>query len=338
MVNDILPWVAFNIVIAMLLAADLFLFHREAHKVSIKEAAGWSVFWIVLSLIFNAGIFLVEGSDHGTQFLTGYVIEKSLSVDNIFVFVMLFSYFSVPSEYQHRVLFLGILGALVMRAIFIAAGVSLLENFHWIIFPFGAFLIFTGLRMLLQKEGEVHPENNPVLRLARRYLPVTDDYMGQRFIVRQAGRLMVTPLLLVLIVVETTDVIFAVDSVPAVLAISRDPFIVYTSNACAILGLRALYFLLAGIVRHFRYLKEGLSLVLIFVGVKMATSEAYEIPTFAALGVVASIIGAAALASVIALKREGTKAGETEAIHPPHNTPAEVVVPSKQSKANEIAE
>ncbi|MGB6836754.1 MAG: TerC family protein, partial [Dehalococcoidia bacterium] len=274
------PWIGFNVFVLAMLAIDLGVFHRRAHVVSLREAAIWSAVWISLSLLFNAGIFILMGSQKGMEFLTGYVIEKSLSMDNIFVFVMIFSYFNVPAQYQHRVLFYGILGALVMRAIFIAAGLGLLELFHWIIYPFGAFLVLMGFRMLTQREAEVHPERNPLLRLARRFFPVTPDYIEQRFFVRQAGKLLMTPLLLVLIVIETTDLVFAVDSIPAVIAITRDPFIVYTSNVFAILGLRALYFLLAGVMRHFRYLKVGLSMVLCFVGVKMMLADIYKLPTY----------------------------------------------------------
>lgn len=291
----------FNIFVLAMLAIDLGLFHRKAHVVGLREAAIWSAVWISLSLLFNAGVFILMGSEKGLEFLTAYTIEKSLSVDNIFVFVMIFSYFAVPAQYQHRVLFYGILGALIMRGIFIGAGLGLLELFHPIIYVFGAFLVLTGIRMITQRHAEIHPERNPILRLARRFFPVTPDYAGQRFVLRQAGKLMVTPLLLVLIVVETTDLVFAVDSIPAVIAITKDPFIVYTSNVFAILGLRALYFLLAGVMGYFRYLKVGLSVVLCFVGVKMLLSEIYEIPAFVALGTVAAILAVAILASLLSL-------------------------------------
>jgi len=294
----------FNIFVLALLAIDLGVFHRKAHVVGLREAAIWSAVWISLSLLFNVGVFVLMGSQKGTEFLTAYTIEKSLSVDNIFVFVMIFSYFAVPAQYQHRVLFYGILGALIMRGIFIGAGLGLLELFHPIIYVFGAFLVLTGIRMATQRQAEIHPERNPILRLARRFFPVTPDYAEQRFVLRQAGKLMVTPLLLVLIVVETTDLVFAVDSIPAVIAVTRDPFIVYTSNVFAILGLRALYFLLAGVMGYFRYLKVGLSVVLCFVGVKMLLSEIYEIPAFVALGTVAAILAVAILASLIAARRE----------------------------------
>ena len=300
----LLQLLAFNIFVLAMLAIDLGVFHRKAHVVGVREAAIWSAVWISLSLLFNAGIFLLMGSQKGMEFLTAYTIEKSLSVDNIFVFVMIFSYFAVPAQYQHRVLFYGILGALIMRGIFIGAGLGLLELFHPIIYIFGAFLVLTGIRMITQRHAEIHPERNPILRLARRFFPVTPDYAEQRFVIRQAGKLMMTPLLLVLIVVETTDLVFAVDSIPAVIAITRDPFIVYTSNVFAILGLRALYFLLAGVMSHFRYLKVGLSVVLCFVGVKMLLSDIYEIPALVALGSVAAILAVAILASLIAIRRE----------------------------------
>ncbi|MCC7355085.1 MAG: TerC family protein [Anaerolineae bacterium] len=283
-------WVAFNVVVLAMLALDLGVLHRKAHAVRLREAAIWSAVWICLSLAFNGVVYLWRGPEAGLQFLTGYLIEKSLSIDNIFVFVLIFSYFSVPATYQHRVLFWGVLGALVMRAILIAAGVVLIEKFHWIIYIFGAFLIFTGWRMARHQEIELHPEANPVVRLARRFIPIHPHYEGQSFFIRQGGRLLATPLLLVLLIVESTDLVFAVDSIPAVLAISTDPFIVYTSNVFAILGLRALYFLLAGIMDRFRYLRVGLAVVLVFVGFKMVVSDLYHIPIAVALGVVGGVI------------------------------------------------
>jgi tellurite resistance protein TerC len=292
-------WAAFNVVVFVMLALDLGVFHRKAHTVHLREAAIWSAVWIGLSLVFNGVVYLWKGSEAGLQFLTGYLIEKSLSIDNIFVFVLIFSYFSVPAAYQHRVLFWGILGALVMRAILIAAGVVLIEKFHWIIYVFGAFLIFTGWRMARHSEVEIHPEANPVVRLARRFLPLHPNYEGQRFFVRQGGRLLATPLFLVLLIVESTDLVFAVDSIPAILAISTDPFIVYTSNVFAILGLRALYFLLAGIIDRFRYLRVGLAVVLVFVGFKMVVSDLYRIPIAVALGVVGGVILASIIASLV---------------------------------------
>ena len=301
------PWIGFNALVLALLIFDLGVFHRKAHAVSLKEAALWSVIWITLAMLFNAGIYLFKGSDAAVQFFTGYLVEKSLSVDNIFIFVLLFSAFQVPSAYQHRVLFWGILGALIMRGILIAIGVVLLEQVHWIIYLFGVFLIFTGLKMLVQKETEIHPEKNPLLKLARRWLPVTDTYVEERFIVRRAGQWMVTPLLLVLLVVESTDLLFAVDSIPAVFAITRDPFIVYTSNVFAILGLRSLYFLFAGVIDKFHYLKLALAVILCYVGVKMVLTDLYHIPTVLSLAIIAFVLGIAVVASVIRSQQLATK-------------------------------
>ena len=239
--ETIWPWIAFNLFVIAMLAIDLGIFHRKAHTVSLKEAAIWSGVWISLALLFNAGLYVFRGPDPALQFFTGWLIEKSLSVDNIFVFVLLFAAFSVPAAFQHRVLFWGIIGALIMRGILIAVGVVLLEQFHWIFYVFGAFLILTGIRMALHKETEINPEKNPLLKLARRIFPVTKDYEQDHFVIRRAGQLMVTPLLLVLLIVESTDLVFALDSIPAVFAVTRDPFIVYTSNVFAILGLRSLY-------------------------------------------------------------------------------------------------
>ena len=295
-------WVAFNVFVLGMLALDLGVFHRNAHKVSLREALTWSIVWISLALLFNVGIYHFWGSEKAFEFLAGYLIEKSLSVDNIFVFLVIFSYFSVPAMYQHRVLFWGILGALIMRAIFIAVGAALLSTFHWIIYVFGGFLILTGIKMFFAGDEKIDPEKNPAVRLLRRAMYVTGDYHGQRFFVRNSGRLWATPLLLVLVVVETTDIIFAVDSIPAIFAVTTDPFIVYTSNVFAILGLRALYFLLAGIIDMFRYLKVGLSFVLCFVGAKMLLVDFYKIPIGISLGVVASILAASILVSFLESK------------------------------------
>ncbi len=292
-------WIAFNVFVLGMLALDLGIFHRKAHTVSIKEASIWSSVWIALALIFNLGIYFVWGPDKALEFLTGYVIEKSLSVDNLFVFLMIFQYFATPAIYQHRILFWGIVGALFMRAIFIATGAALLENFHWMIYVFGAFLIITGIRMLLQGDHQLDPQKNPVVRLFQRCIPLTHEYHGQRFFVRQNGKIHATLLMLVLVVVETTDVIFAVDSIPAIFAITRDPFIVYTSNVFAILGLRALYFMLAGVMEMFTYLKVGLSFVLCFVGTKMLVVDLYKIPIGVSLGVVAGILLLSVVASLL---------------------------------------
>ena len=297
--ETLLPWVLFNVFVLGLLALDLGVFHRKAHVVGLREAAVWSAVWIALALAFSAGVFYFGGSQKGAEFLTGYLIEKSLSVDNIFVFVLLFTYFAVPPQYQHRVLFWGILGALVMRGTMIVAGAALLEVFHWIIYVFGGVIIVSGLKMLRQKHEELHPERNPVVRLVRRFFPVTGEYHGQRFFTRTAGRLVLTPLAIVLLIVETTDLIFAVDSIPAIFAITRDPFIVYTSNVFAILGLRALYFLLAGVVRHFVYLKAGLSAILVWVGTKMLLTDVFKVPTALSLGVIAAILMVAIVASLV---------------------------------------
>ncbi len=292
-------WIVFNAFVLGMLALDLGVFHRNAHKVSLREALTWSIVWITLALIFNLVVYYMWGSEKALEFLAGYLIEKSLSVDNIFVFLMIFHYFAVPAMYQHRVLFWGILGALILRAIFIAMGAALLSAFHWMIYIFGGFLIVTGIKMLLMGDHKLEPEKNPAVRLLRRVMHVTKEYHGQRFFIRRDRRLWVTPLLLVLVVVETTDVIFAVDSIPAIFAITLDPFIVYTSNVFAILGLRALYFLLAGIMDMFRYLKVGLSFVLCFVGVKMMIVDLYKIPIGLSLGVVAGILALSILASLM---------------------------------------
>ena len=309
-------WAGFNLFILAMLALDLGVFHRKAHVVSLREATAWSAVWISLALLFNAGIWYFSGPEAGVQFLTGYLIEKSLSVDNIFVIALIFGYFAVPAVHQHRVLFWGILGALVMRAGFILAGAALLEAFHWIIYVFGAFLIITGLKMALVRDTGIHPEKNPVLRLVRRIVPVTSDYQEGHFFLREQGKLWATPLFLVLVLVETTDLVFAVDSIPAIFAVTADPFLVYTSNIFAILGLRSLYFLLAGVMQKFIYLKLGLSAILVFVGTKMTITDLYKIPSFVSLLVVAALLAAAIAASLWRTRnREPDVAGslETEA-------------------------
>ena len=301
-------WIGFNVFVLAMLALDLGVFHRKAHAVSGREALTWSVVWISLALVFNAVIYFYwdrmmpastyTNTEAALAFLTGYLIEKSLSVDNIFVFILIFSFFRVPAAYQHRVLFWGILGALIMRGTLIAIGAALLEQFHWIIYIFGAFLIFTGIRMAVQHEEHVEPDKNPVVRFFRRFMPVTETFEKDQFFIRRAGRLMATPLFLILLVVESTDLVFAVDSIPAIFAVTQDPFIVYTSNVFAILGLRALYFLLANVMDQFQYLKFGLSAVLVFIGAKMVIVDFYKIPTGAALAVVASILAISILASL----------------------------------------
>lgn len=304
MSSQILLWIAFNIFVLAMLALDLGVFHRRAHVVKIKEALAWSAFWIALALLFNLVIYFWRGPETALEFLTGYLIEKSLSLDNLFVFLLIFSYFRVPPLYQHKILFWGILGALIMRAVFILTGITLIQEFHWVIYIFGGFLILSGIKMGLQKDKEIHPERNPVLRLFRRFMPVTDSYKDNKFFIKRAGRYLATPLFVVLLVIETTDVIFAVDSIPAILAITLDPFIVYTSNVFAILGLRALYFALAGLMRLFHYLHYGLSAILVFVGVKMLLVNIYKIPVALALAVIASILLISVIASIIRPRRE----------------------------------
>ncbi|MES1243247.1 MAG: TerC family protein [Acidobacteriota bacterium] len=301
-------WVGFNAFILAMLALDLGVFHRKAHAVSVREATVWSGVWIALAMVFNAFVYFTRGAEQGVQFFTGYIIEKSLSVDNIFVMALIFGFFAVPKIHQHRVLFWGILGALVMRALFIVAGAALLERFHWILYVFGAFLLFTGFKMAFHRNEEIHPEHNPVLKLVRRLIPVTNDYEGKHFFVRKAGTLMATPLFMVLVLVETTDLIFAVDSIPAIFAVTRDPFLVYTSNIFAILGLRSLYFVLAGVMDKFVYLKVGLAAILVFVGTKMLATEIYKVPATVSLLVVVSILALAVVASVLRNRREGMQA------------------------------
>ena len=321
-----------------MLALDLGVFHRKAHSISIREALTWSGVWIALAMTFNAGIYFFSGPEPALQFFTGYLIEKSLSVDNIFVFVLLFAAFSVPAAYHHRVLFWGVLGALILRGTMIGLGVVLLEAFHWIIYLFGAFLIFTGIRMAFlhsapirpanaarsrlllrsqagrkERESEVHPEHNPLLKLVRRIAPVTEGYERDRFIIRRAGKVLVTPLLLVLLVIETTDLIFALDSIPAIFAVTQDPFLVYTSNIFAILGLRSLYFVFAGALSKFYYLKPGLAVVLSFVGVKMVLADIYAIPTLLSLAVIALVLAVAIAASVVRVRHLTARNKESEA-------------------------
>ena len=291
-------WVGFNLFVLTMLALDLGVFHRKSHAVSTKEALTWSVVWIALSLVFSGVIYFFwdkmmptstyTNSEASLAYLTGYLIEKALSVDNIFDFILIFSFFAVPATYQHRVLFWGILGALVMRGAMILVGAALIERFHWIIYVFGAFLVYTGIRMASHQDEEVQPDKNPVVKFFRKFMPVTENFEDDKFFVRRAGKLLATPLFLILLIVESTDLVFALDSIPAIFAVTHDPFIVYTSNIFAILGLRALYFLLANVMGQFQYLKLGLSAVLTFVGVKMVITDIYHIPVGASLGVVGS--------------------------------------------------
>lgn len=302
-------WIFFNVFVLLMLALDLGVFNRKAHEIKVKEALIWSGVWIILALSFNLGLYYFylppEGytkADSALQFLTGYVIEKSLSIDNIFVFVLIFSFFKVPAIYQHKVLFWGILGALVMRVIFIFAGVALINQFAWIIYVFGAFLIFTGIKLVTQKDKEIHPEKNPVLKLFKRFFRVTDTYDKGNFFTIQNQKKIATPLFVVLIMVETTDLIFAVDSIPAILAVTNDPFIVYSSNVFAILGLRSLYFAIAGLVKLFHYLHYGLAAILILVGIKMILNHYYSakiISTELSLILIVGILASSVIASLL---------------------------------------
>ncbi len=297
-------WLTFVAFIMAMLGIDLFL-HRDHHAVSVKEAAIWSLVWVAMGTSFGGIIWWLEDSTLATEYITGYVIEKSLSVDNIFVFALIFSYFAVPLKFQHNVLFWGIFGALVFRAIFIFAGIALLEQFHWMIYVFGAFLIVTGIRMFFHEDEDIHPERNPVLRAMRRFVPISNDYDEAKFFTVENGKRMATPLLAVLVVVETTDIIFAVDSIPAILAITQDQFLVFSSNAFAILGLRALYFLLAGVMDRFIYLKAGLAIVLTYVGVKMVLGgRGIEIPTVLSLCIIALTLTVAIMISLRATTPE----------------------------------
>lgn len=305
-------WIAFNAFVLIMLALDLSVFHRKSHTVSLKEALGWSCVWIALALLFNAGLYIWRGPEPALQFLTGYLIEKSLSVDNIFVFVLLFSAFSVPAAYQHRVLFWGVLAALLMRGILIVVGAVLLEDFQWIFYIFGAFLILTGIRMALHKETEVHPDHNPALKFVRRLVPVTSEYESDRFFVRRSGQFLGTPLLLVLVAVETTDLIFAVDSIPAIFAVTTNPFLVYTSNVFAILGLRSLYFVFANLIDKFYYLRLGLSVILFYVGVKMIMTNIYHIPSALSLLVIAGILAITIVASMMRTRRVSQQVEQVE--------------------------
>ena len=300
---EIMRWVGFHILIAILLALDFGVFHRKSRVVSMKEAALWSAFWIGLSLLFNAFIFFYEGQQKALEFFTGYLVEKSLSVDNIFVFILVFSYFKVPEKLQHRVLYLGIVGALILRLALILAGVTLIHRFAWLIYLLGVFLGYTGIRLMLQKKGRIAPEENWLVQWTRRHFAVTEDYHGSKFWVHKAGKWFATPLVLVLLVIETTDLIFALDSIPAIFAITLDPFIVYTSNIFAVLGLRSLHFLIAESLLFFSHLQVGLGLVLFFVGVKMVMGPFYVIPLPISLAVIAGILVASMLTSLFVKKR-----------------------------------
>jgi tellurite resistance protein TerC len=295
-------WAVVLAVIVAMLAVDLFA-HRRAHVVSVREAATWSGIWVGLGLGFGLVVWQAYGAQAGGEYLAGYLIEKSLAVDNVFVFALIFSYFAVPRELQHRVLFYGVLGALVFRAIFIAGGAALLDRFHWVLYVFGAFLVFTGWRMFRHSNDQIDPARNPVLRLVRRVVPTTDEYDGQRFWVRRAGRWVATPLFTVVVMVETTDIVFAVDSIPAIFAVTQEPFLVFTSNAFAILGLRAMYFLLADLMHRFIHLKTGLAAILVFVGAKMLLLDVWKVPIALSLAVIACCITVAVVASLRATRQ-----------------------------------
>lgn len=304
MIATIYVWIGFIAFVLLMLALDLGVFHRKSHEVKIKEALIWSAVWISIAMLFNYGIYVYMGEIKAMEFLTGYVIEKSLSIDNLFVFIMIFSYFNVDKKYQHKVLFWGIIGALIMRSIFIFAGVALINKFHWIIYIFGAFLIFTGAKMLFQKDEKMDPDKNPLVRLFKRFYPVSDTMHGDRFFVKINAKTFATPLFVVLLLVEFTDLIFAVDSIPAIMAITSDPFIIFTSNVFAILGLRALYFALAGITQYFHYIKYGLSAILVFVGLKMVMVDFYKIPVMASLFTILGILVISVVASLLLPKKE----------------------------------
>lgn len=297
-------WGGFILFVICMLLLDLVVFNKKAHEIKMKEALLLSLFWILLAVAFNIGVWKFLGPQKAMEFLTAYLIEESLSIDNLFVFILIFTYFQVKPEYQHKILFWGIIGAMVMRAIFIITGVALIERFHWIIYVFGGFLVITGVRMFFDQGKQIEPDKNPVIRLAKKLIPVTSEMRGSRFFIRIDGKSFATPLFITLIMIEVTDLIFAVDSIPAVLAISNDPFIIYTSNVFAILGLRSLYFALAAIIKYFRFLKFGLAAILFFVGIKMLISGFYKMPIFIALGTVFGILLLSVLLSVLIPPKE----------------------------------
>lgn len=305
MENTPLFWLVFNAFVVGLLLLDLLVFNRKAHEIKLREALGWSAFWVILSLCFNYLVYRTMGPQAGLQWLTGYLVEKALSVDNLFVFLLIFTYFKVPPQYQHRILFWGVLGALILRAIFILVGGALLAKFHFLLYLLGAFLVYTGIRMGFSGEGpEIDPEHNPVVRFLSRHLPITRQLEGGQFFVKKDGLRFATPLFVVLVMVETTDVVFAADSIPAILAITRDTFVVFTSNVFALLGLRAMYFALASMMRLFHYLHYGLSLILIFIGAKILLENVVPVPMPLALGVVGSLLLLSVLASLVWPKKE----------------------------------
>ncbi|TSK05846.1 MAG: TerC family protein [Geobacter sp.] len=303
MTNNEMMWIAFAVIMTVMFVLDLFVFNRKSHEIKFREALTWTVVWIGLAMLFNAGVWYVLGSAKALEFFTGYVIEESLSVDNLFVFIMIFSYFKVPRALQPKILKWGIIGALVMRGIFIMVGIGLIERFHWMVYVFGVILIYTGFKMAFGGDEEVHPENNPMVRLVRRFVPITKRARGDRFFIKRRGIWAATPLFLTLVVVESSDVIFAVDSIPAVLAVTHDPFIVYSSNIFAIMGLRSLYYLLAHVMEMFTHLKLGVSVILAFVGAKMLLSNVVEIPLVLSLGVIIGALTISILTSVLLTKK-----------------------------------
>ena len=303
MLDHLWAWIGFGAFVLGMLALDLGILNRKSREVSLKKALAWSAVWVGLALSFNTGIYYWHGGEKALQFLAAYLVELSLSVDNLFVFLLVFGYFKVPAEYRHRALFWGILGALLMRAVFIAAGITLIAKFHWIVYLFGILLVAIGIKMTLQKDKEIHPERNPVLKLFRRFMDVTPNYEGGRFFIKQDGRVLASPLFVVVLILESTDLVFAVDSVPAVLAVTTDPFVVFTSNVFAILGLRSMFFALDGVMKRFAYLQYGLSAVLVFVGAKMLLAGTYIVPTWISLLLIVSILSVSILASLSAKRR-----------------------------------
>ncbi|HET9416221.1 MAG TPA: TerC family protein [Candidatus Limnocylindria bacterium] len=299
---DLVSWTIFAVIVGGLLFIDLFVFHREAHPVRMREAGAWVAVWVALGLAFGGWIFLTRGATSGAEYLAGYLIEYSLSMDNVFVFAVLFAYFGIPAQYQHRLLFWGVFGAIVFRAIFIVAGIALLESFHFVVYVFGALLLFTAWRMVTAGTDNVDPSGNPILRIMRRVIRVTPDFDGQRFFTRRNGALWATPLFAALVVIETSDIMFAIDSVPAILAITTDTFIVFTSNAFAIMGLRSLYFLLAGLIERFEYLKYGLAALLAFAGLKMLLSDIVHLDVWLSLGIIVAILLASVAISLLATR------------------------------------
>ena len=297
-------WIGFNLFVVIMLVLDLGVFHRKSAVITVKEALIWTCVWVFLAFLFNGFVFYYFGNEKAFEFFTGYIIEKSLSVDNIFVIILIFSFFNVPAAYQHKVLFWGIMGALVMRVCFILAGVELIHKFHWLIYIFGGFLIFTGIRILTQGDLKLDPDKNPIVKLVRRMFRVTENFEGDKFFIKRDNILWATPLFVVVVLIEATDLIFAVDSIPAILAVSEDSFIVYTSNVFAILGLRSLYFALAGMDKYFTHLKDGLSAILIFVGVKMCIADLYKIPIEISLAFIVLTLGVAVLTSMAMQRKE----------------------------------